>query len=124
MARRISGPTCTHVGSLPAGRSASSTAPKGGKSVGDGGKSPLASSAGAWAWPVMAGRLAWTWLALGWLSERIMVSLCASAAERGSSSLKRTPGTLVAMAPNSPRAGCGASGLGSHVSCWACPPCR
>ena len=34
------------------------------------------------------------------------------------------PGRLVAMAPNSPRSGEGPSGLGSQVSCWACPPCR
>ena len=43
-------------------------------------------------------------------------------AERGNSSPMRTPGTLVAMAPNSPRAGDGPSGLGSHVSCCGGPP--
>src|SRR5216684_650295 len=33
------------------------------------------------------------------------------------SELLRTPGTRVAMAPNSPRSGDGPSGLGSQVSC-------
>src|SRR5437762_11749738 len=32
------------------------------------------------------------------------------------------PGTLVLIAPNSPRYSIGASGFGSHVSCWLGPP--
>ncbi len=124
MKRRISGPTCTQFGSRAPGRSLLTTAPKGGKSVADGGKSPRASSAGGCAWPVSAGRLAWTWLALPWLSERRTASRCMMRAQRGSNSLTRTPGTEVAMAPNSPRSGSGPSGLGSHVSCWGWPPCR
>ena len=43
--RRIRGPTCTHVGSGPGWRSELSTAPKGGKSAGEGGKSPRLSEA-------------------------------------------------------------------------------
>ena len=44
------------------------------------------------------------------------------AADRGSSPLIRIPGTFVGMAPKGPRTSAGASGLGSHVSCWLGPP--
>ena len=40
----------------------------------------------------------------------------------GSGSQTRTPGTLVSMAPNSPRISAGASGLGSKLSMWLMPP--
>ena len=35
---------------------------------------------------------------------------------------RRTPGTLVAMERKAPRISAGASGLGSQVSIWLCPP--
>src|SRR5262245_8947561 len=40
----------------------------------------------------------------------------------GSRSQIWMPGTLVGIAPNSPRYSIGASGFGSHVSCWLGPP--
>src|SRR3954451_11884478 len=40
----------------------------------------------------------------------------------GSRSQIWIPGTLVDIAPNSPRYSKGAYGLGSHVSCWLGPP--
>ncbi len=95
-----------------------------GKSVGEGGKSPRASWSGGCAWPVIAGKDACTWLALGWLKERINATRSSTRADIGRSSPMRMPSTLVAIAPNSPRAGEGASGLGSQVSCCAWPPCR
>src|SRR5436305_14266609 len=40
----------------------------------------------------------------------------------GSRSQIWIPGTLVGIAPNSPRYSIGASGFGSQVSCWLGPP--
>src|SRR2546421_8711392 len=40
----------------------------------------------------------------------------------GSRSQICIPGTLVGIAPNSPRYSSGPSGFGSHVSCWLGPP--
>ena len=106
-----SGRSAPRSGSRSDGRSWSSTAPMAGKSVGDGGKSPRDSVPGGWWRPVIAGSAAWTWLALGWVSERITAIWCMSRGRPGSSSLKHTPGTLVAIAPNSPRSGDGPLGF-------------
>ena len=107
------------------GRRWSSAAPMAGKSVGDGGKSPRDSVPGGWWRPVIAGSAAWTWLALGWVSERTTAILpheprrLAAAARR-----RRPPARSWRSRRTGPRSGDGPSGLGSQVSCCAGPPWR
>src|SRR5262249_61436787 len=50
------------------------------------------------------------------------VTGCSNLASRGMCSQIRKPGTLVGMVPNAPRTSAGASGFGSQVSSWLCPP--
>src|SRR5262245_7435388 len=53
---------------------------------------------------------------------RTTASLSARGAIFGRCSPKRTPGTRVGMVLKTPRTSAGASGLGSHMSIWLCPP--
>src|SRR5262245_4835350 len=56
--------------------------------------------------------------------ERMRAHLSMCCDRRGSSSLMRTPRTLVGMVPYGPRTWIGALGFGSNVSRWLGPPLR
>lgn len=56
--------------------------------------------------------------------ERTRHTRFSTEAIRGKCSHARTPGSAVAMVPNSPRRSAGASGFGSSVSIWLGAPYR
>ena len=64
-----------------------------------------------------------SWLSSRVVSDRTIANSWACRAVRGSSSLNRIPGSLVAIGLDGPRISTVASGFGSKVSCCGGPPC-
>ena len=62
------------------------------------------------------------WLVIGWCIARMTARRSITRAVCGMCSQTRSPGTLVAIEPNSPRTSAGAFGFMSTVSMWLGPP--